>query len=513
MSLGPSAGYPLLLGFAGLLILVSVYVAKRFPLSDVDELLAAGRSVPFGLTAASVFVAWVWTTTIMGATEAGFWFGVSGGFNYGWAAAIPFFLFVPLAMRIRRLMPRCTTFVEFARERFDNRLAKVLTVYGTVLVLYVAMEQSVGIGYVFQYAFNMPYKPVAFLAGLIFASYIAIAGLRGSIYNSVLQFMLITAVMFVIVPLILSRVGTGWLYERLVDVVTNPNNPNHNPDALNWFSASGWRYGFAYIGSAVAQIFLSQGYYSTAVAAGSRRALLWAYIVGGALAWIPIPLMSGNVLGLTGLAMGLTPDKIPVTTGTSAVVMSTYMGVTGAVMFALLITMAGITTGANGLAGLQAVMTVDVYERLRPAASEGAKIRFARIITIVWGVIIGLLGMSLEGVSLLLIDIWCGILLTAPCAALILGVFWRKVSPKGALLSIPVGLAGGILAYFAVKDPNLNWVVGNLVALWLPAIFLAAWAVFERYQFDFSRLAVYEPGHRVRLQAGGPGGEEVEAEL
>ena len=264
-------GWIVLVGFGVILITISLLVARRFGTADVDGLVVAGRSLPFGLVAAAVFVAWVWTTTLLGAAEAGFWFGISGGLNYAWGAAFPFFIFIPLAMRMRRIMPRTTTFVEYMRERFSDNFAKVYILFGVALVFYVCVEQSVGLGYTMQYSFGMNYKLMAVLMSLLFASFIAIAGLRGSVYNSVFQFFVIAIVVFVAMPIILGKVGLTNAYEGMKDVATNVANPNHNANALNIFSFAGFRYGLVAFAVAIGQIILSQGYYSAALAAVTAR--------------------------------------------------------------------------------------------------------------------------------------------------------------------------------------------------------------------------------------------------
>src|SRR5690625_7561898 len=68
---GNLLGYAILLIFATILILISMFINKNNQLSKVDELLTAGRGMPFGFIAASVFVAWVWSGSLMGAGEAG----------------------------------------------------------------------------------------------------------------------------------------------------------------------------------------------------------------------------------------------------------------------------------------------------------------------------------------------------------------------------------------------------------------------------------------------------------
>lgn len=90
--MGDYYGYLILGIFAFIFIGISVIVSKKFPAEGVDDFVAAGRGIPSALIAASVMVSWVWTTTLMGSAEAGMNFGISGGLNYAWGNAVPFFI-------------------------------------------------------------------------------------------------------------------------------------------------------------------------------------------------------------------------------------------------------------------------------------------------------------------------------------------------------------------------------------------------------------------------------------
>lgn len=92
----------MIIAFAIIFFAVSTLVSRKYADDGVDDFVAAGRSVPFGLITASVMVSWVWTITIIGSAEAGFNYGVSGGVNYAWGAAVPFFIFIPLVMTLRK---------------------------------------------------------------------------------------------------------------------------------------------------------------------------------------------------------------------------------------------------------------------------------------------------------------------------------------------------------------------------------------------------------------------------
>ncbi|MCM3791102.1 Na(+)/glucose symporter [Domibacillus indicus] len=493
------AGYGIILGFTVILILISLIISRNESSKRVDEMLTAGRSVPFGLVAASVCVAWIWTGTIMASAEAGVWYGVNGGFNYAWGAVVPFMIFIPIALRLRNIMPRTTTFIEFIRERFDSRLANIYLVFGIALVLYVCVMQAVGIAYAFEYTFHLNYKVVALLSAILFSGFIAIAGLKGSIYNSVFQFFMIMIVIFITMPLIVKAVGLENMYYGMLDAVTNTDHPQHNPDALNFFGPAGWRYGLSAVVIAMGQVVLSQGYYSTAAAASSSKGLFWAYMIGTIIAWLPIPIIFGNVIGGSVYFLQLTPEDLGVSTGVAPYIFEHFLGSFGAVVFVIMIFMAGLTTGGNGLAGVQAMLTLDFYKRyVNKKADERKQMRFGRLVTFAAGIVIGIAAMFLDGMSLLKIDIFSGILFAAPTASLIIGLWSKRLNSTIAICSMMVGLAGGLSAYFMIDNPDLNWFIGNILSLALPFLVILIGLPFSRKQYDFAPLKEYEPEHEIQ---------------
>ena len=499
---GNLLGYAILLIFATILILISMFINKNNQLSKVDELLTAGRGMPFGFIAASVFVAWVWSGSLMGAGEAGIWYGISGGFNYAWGAAVPFLLFIPIALRLRKIMPSSTTYIEFIRERFGVKLANTFLIFGLGLIMYVCVMQAVGIAYAFEYTFQLNFKVTAFLAALLFSSFIAIAGLRGSIYNSLFQFFVILVVIFITIPFLVRELGIEHIYNSLLTSTRDTTDPNYNPEALNFFNTAGLRYGLSAVVVAMGQVLLSQSYYSTAYAASSTRNLFWAYLIGTVVAWMPIPIIFGNIIGGGFTTLGLSSNEIAVDTGAAPYIFHFILGDFGAIAFVILILMTGITTGGNGLAGLQAMFTLDVYKRyLNKKATEVQQTKFGRIIILVAGIIIGLCAMSLDGVSLLMIDIFSGILFAAPAAALILGLWLPKLNTKVSFVSVFAGLIAGLLAFFIIPDDEINWFVGNMLSLFLPFIIILIGLPLSREKFNFEVLEKYEPDHQISDKA------------
>jgi Na+/proline symporter len=124
---------------------------------------------------------------------------------------------------------------------------------------------------------------------------------------------------------------------------------------------------------------------------------------------------------------------------------------------------------------------------------------FGKKITIAIGLLVAIVASLLEGVSLLRIDIFSGILFAAPTAAFIMGMLWKKVTPASAIVSMIAGLGGGLIAYFTISDPDQAQFIGNLISLVLPYIVLLVWGLFTKYEYDFTKLKDYRPSQKVHV--------------
>lgn len=492
-------GYLILIIFAIIFIGISFIVAKKFPMEGVDDFVVAGRGIPSALIAASVMVSWIWTTTLMGSAEAGMNFGISGGIHYAWGNALPFFVLIPLILHIRRKMPKCTTFTEFIEQRYNRTTSKIFFVFGLGVVTYIMVAQAVGIGIVFNSMFGIPYEVGASVPIIVVTIYIAKAGLRGSIFNDVIQFFIVSIILIISVPVVLKTLGMDAIYNGLMDVVTNPSNPYHNEQALSLGSSAGFRYGLTAVVVAVGQVLLDQGYYSKAIATANSKSLFKAYIIGTVVAWMPVPLICGSLFGGATLSLG---QDIGLASEAAPFLMKlVYGGGLGAILFVLMVFMAGMTTGGGCLAGIQALFTADFYKKyVNKTATEKQQMTFGRKITVVAGAVVIVIAILLKGKSLLMLDIFSGILFAAPTSSFIAGAFFKKTTPAVAITSIICGLGTGLLAYFIIPNSDINWFVGNMCALFIPAIIVIVGSLFSKKSFDFDSLKDYEPDHAVNAE-------------
>ena len=493
------AGYLIMGVMAALFLTVSTIISRKFAGEGVDGFVAGGRNMPFGLITASAMVSWIWAITIMGSAEQGMVLGVSGGFSYAFGSMLPFFVFIPLVMQIRKKMPKCTTFVEFIRVRYGEKLSVLFMFFALLLTLYILLSQGMGLGVVFNTIYGIPFKIAAAVPIIIVALYVANAGLKGSVFNDFIMFLIIAVIMVVTIPMIIHYFGLSNIYNGIQDAATNPSNPNYNPNALNFLSKDGMNYGLVCFIVCLGQILLDQGYYSKAVSTASSKSLLAAYIIGTVFAWMPIPIICGNVLGGAGLSLGLDSSVLTSTSDVAPYIYKVvFGGGIGTVLFVLMVFMAGLSTGGDVLSGAQAICTVDIYKRyVNTGATEQQQKRFGKIMTLIIGIVMAFVVMLFEGKSLVQIDVLTGIVFASPCACLIIGIFWNRVNETTSIISIIAGVASGIIGYVATGD----YVVGNLISLILPIVIVIVGGLVSNYRFDFNELKAYEPDHQVKLTA------------
>lgn len=492
------SGYLILIFFGIVFYLIARFSMKKQNPHSIDSYLLAGRSMRCGMLASSVLVSWTWTTTIVGAAEAGMWYGVSGGLSYSLGAALPFLLFVPLVIRIKRLMPEGITYTEFIGERYGARTKDVYFVFSVLVVIYVFLEQLVGIGLVFRSIFQVSFKLVIILVTIIVILYIIRGGIRGAFISNILHFLIISVLLSIVYFVLIKNIGLHFLYEGLLDASKNESNPNYNTSALLLNSLTGMRYGLISFVVALGQVLMDQGYYSIALSARSEKDLTYGFLLGAVIFWIPVAIISAGVFGHGAIALELSPVQgIDTTTEIAATILNSYGTPLLGVLFAIAIFSIGVSTGGNCLIGILSIFTVDFYSsKLRSDASEEQKIRFGKVFTVCIAALCAFIAIALEGISLLKIDMFSGIFFAAPCGTLISGVYTRFANEKVSLLAIFSGLIAGFSTWIYFNMSGESWFYSCLLSFVIPVIIIVISFPFTKHRFNFSRLRFYKAGQR-----------------
>ena len=429
-------GFLILVGYGLLLCLIYLYLNNngRIDGRSVSNMIFAGGRAKDSTLIFSVLAAWMWTTSIFGASEAYALYGIWGPFGYVVGACIAFGLFIPVLCSLRKRLPQSVTYLDFLEKRYTKKTKLFFYMFAFAVSAYVLIEQAVGIAYLLENLFGSSFKWVAFCSVMLAAAFICMGGMKG---------------------LLASEKMTSWViiggFALLAVLFVKQGNPAADPFRLESFTAPtgaavlipAARYFVMAIVIAFGQLVFDPAYYIKGKLAASSRQLARTYLFGGVLLWGSLSLVSSLYLGRAASGLGGEPAKL-------------FSGGL-AIIFAIVITFIGISTVAHYLMGMLGIFTTDYYKAvLRPQASEREMLVFGRVMTVAIGVFCALVAISLENISLLTIDVFCAIFFAAPCGPLVIGFVCRKAFGSLPITATIAGILCGLVIWISAPS-NHQW--------------------------------------------------------
>jgi len=225
-------------------------VAARRATSGVDFFLA-GRSIPAWVAGLAFISANLGATEVIGMGASGAKYGILTAHFY-WIGAIPAMVFIGVFMMPFYYGSKARSVPEYLRMRFDEKTRAlnavtfaIITVISSGVSMY-ALAKLIQALHVFDAPFAAAGLPTAWIfhasvlvSAAVVLVYIYMGGLRGAIYNEVLQFFLIVLGFVPVVFLGLRDVG-GWagLKAKLADVAVG-----------HGYAAGAWSESWQHMGS------------------------------------------------------------------------------------------------------------------------------------------------------------------------------------------------------------------------------------------------------------------------
>src|SRR5882724_2968004 len=196
------------------------FALKRYMKTSTDFFLS-GRSIPAWITGLAFISANLGAQEVIGMGASGAKYGIATAHFY-WVGAIPAMVFVGVFMMPFYYGSKARSAPEYLRMRFDEKTRgfnaftfAVMTVFSSGISMY-AMAKLIQTLHVLDAPFHQMGSPQAWIfhvailaSALVVLVYIYLGGLRGAIYNEVLQFFLIVAGFAPLVWIGLHQVG-GW---------------------------------------------------------------------------------------------------------------------------------------------------------------------------------------------------------------------------------------------------------------------------------------------------------------
>jgi solute:Na+ symporter, SSS family len=477
------------------LIGIIVWVSRMKEDTSSDYFLA-GRDATWIAIGASIFASNIGSEHLVGLAGAGASSGLAMAHweMHGWLVLVLGWLFVPFYAR-----SGVFTMPEFLEKRYNSSSRSLLSIIS--LVSYILTKVAVTVyagGIVFKEVFGIEsiWGIDFFWIGaiglvIITGIFTVIGGMKAVLYTSVLQTPILLIGSIAIVIIGLAKVG-GWSELQAICAT----NPTEHGDSMLSLIRSPKDAEFPWTGVILGSAIIGFWYWCTdqyivqRVLSGrnqtqSRRgAIFGAYLKLLPVFIFLIPGVIAYALNEKGL-IDLTDSDAAFPTLVSQLL---PIGLKGVVVGGLLAAlMSSLSSLFNSSAAL---FTVDFYKKFRPDATEKKLVYVGRIATVVI-VVLGIAWIPvMKGIGKVLYEYLQDVQsLLAPgiASVFLLGVFWKRATPKAGFWGLATGFALGMtrLAFnvFADRVPEGTW----YHAVWVQP----NWLHYEIYLFGLCLLVIF----------------------
>lgn len=464
--LSATSGYVLLAIFSVLWIGLGLWWGRRA--QSYDGFAVAGRNVGLALATATAVATWITSNTTMLAPQFALELGVWGALAYS-TASFGLFAFAPMSGRIRQLMPRGFTAVEFIHRRYGKLGSIPFLCISLFYALTWLISMAMAGGKLLEVLAEIPY-PVGMSAIVgVCVLYTLFGGMYAVIGTDFIQSIIILIGLVVVAVAILTQVSIAEVHSALT--VKRPMLLSMVFPAALMALFNNMLFGFG-------EIFHSNVWWSRAFAmregVGPK-----AYALGGLL-WLPVPIVAG-FLGLAAPALGIGISQ-PDTVG--PLVAATLLGTAGAYLVFVVVFCSLASSIDSLLAATSDLLVNDIFEPLSgkklPDASKRTLSMGSIVVlgAIAWAVALPNIG------TLATVLFFAGPLVGSCIWPVVGGLYMRRASPMAASGAMVIGSLLGLVAYF-----QIGFFVASLIGAAVSGVVFWLGTLLRPDDFDFSTLA------------------------
>jgi Na+/proline symporter len=474
----------MILGVFGAVMIVIVWLKEVGAIESADRFLVRNRDVGVIAGAFSIAVTWIWAPAIFVCSLQSYTKGLPGIFWFTAPNILCFFLFAPLGVRLRRLLPQGYTLPEFIYRRFGGdkktHLAFLCVFFGYQLG---AMIINTLAGGTLMHALSGLDIRTAILCTVIpVLAYSLISGMVASILTDVIQMSMILVIGFVIVPLAVFKAG-GWSSVTAgVGGVTGEYTNLFDP----WIA---YTMGIPMSLGLLAGPIGDQMFFQRSMSARIDK-IVKTFVIGGLVfGVVPIALsLLGFIAANPAISPSLTVDD-PQMVG--PIVVGHFLPRWALVGFCFM-ALAGLasTLDASYIA-VSSLAAVDVYKHYinqNPTDRQIVKVsRYTMFAMTVLGTAIAMLQPKLLWVFLIY-----GALASAGMFPTALSLCWKKLNSRGAFWAVALSLGVGTpLSIYANITENAHLIVVAAIASVAIGLVVCLYFGFtnKEEEFDFGSLA------------------------
>jgi cation/acetate symporter len=365
------------------------------------------------------------------------------GFLVGWPVVM-FLIAEPL-----RNLGRYT-FSDVVAFRLRQAPVRVAAAIGSLAVVsFYLIAQMVGAGNLIRLLFGLPYEAAVAIVGVVMLAYVLFGGMMATTWVQMVKAVLLLAGAFLLAMMALARFAFNplALFRAASDqygaAVLGPGRLVSNPlDAMSL--------GLALMLGTAGLPHILMRFYTVRDARTARTSVSYAtgfigffYLLTFILGFGAMVLVGQPAIRAIDAGGNMAAPLLAQAVGGQA-----FLGFISAVAFAtILAVVAGLTLA--GAAALSHDLWVNVVRR--GSAPEREQLRVARVSTVLLGIVAIGLGIAFKGQNVAyMVGLAFAIAASANFPALVLSIFWRRFTTRGAQMSMLAGTASSLaLIYFS----------------------------------------------------------------
>ena len=469
------------------------YWAARRTKSASDFYTAGGGITGFqnGLAIAGDYMS---AATLLGLTAMVFTSGYDGyiymmAFFAGW----PIILFL-MAERLRNLGR--FTFSDITAYRLDQgKVRTMAAVSSLTVVCFYLIAQMVGAGQLIKLLFGLDYNIAIFVVGILMMVYVTFGGMVATTWVQIIKACMLLAGGTLVMLLAFSQFGFS--YDKMVESAMNVHKLKDKlvyPGSLLADPVTAISLGLGLMFGTAGLPHILMRFFTVTDAKEARKSVLYA---SGFVAYF------FNVIFIMGLSaiiiVGQNPEFFEggdlagkLVGGGNMVAMHLSKAVGGNMLLGFLAAVAFATilavVSGLALAGASAI-SHDLYARviMKGKVSEEKEIRVSKYATVVLGLVAIVLGILFENQNVaFMVGLAFGVAAAANFPVLILSMYWKGLTTRGALWGGYGGLVSAVLFVLFSKSVWVD-VLHNAAPLFpytQPALFAMPVAFLLAYIFS-----------------------------
>lgn len=429
-----------------------VYFLTRKQFHSKDAFLVARREVGWFRGALSIAVSWIWAPAVFIASMQAYTQGVAGAFWFIVPNVVCFFVFAPLAMRLRRFLPDGYTLPEFVLKRYNNdkktHLAFLVLFFGYQLGAIIINTLASGVLLNALTGINFYFTVVAVMVLVLI--YAMMSGLEASIITDIIQMAMVLLFCFILVPWVLFKAGGISSIIGGLGGISGKFGNVFNP----WIAYS---FGIATTLSLISGPIGDQMFFQR-VYASKKEQIVKTFVAGGLIFGL-VP----TILCLLGFVAANPHFSSAITVAdpqmVGPLVIGYFLPKVALIMFLFMAFAALASTIDSSYCAISSLGTIDIYKKyLNPGANDKQLLSVSRKVMLTMA-LLGT-GIALLQPKLLWVFLIYGALASAGFFPTVFSLYWKRLNKRGVFWAVTLSLIIGLpLSIYANVTGNVNLIV------------------------------------------------------